>query len=384
MRKFRIAHLGAGNSPHLHVLARELSLRGHELTIISGTNYQPFPEIENVTVCSFDSTRRFDVKIRAIREILAARKIEILHSHYVNHGGFAAALTAFHPHVLSAWGDDILLTPQESFAKKLMVTGALLTADLVLPVSNALGDEITRLTSKKVKPVTWHWGVDGGHFAYREKEAQKFRESLGLTSNDLIVYSPRLLWPDYYHDVLLEAWPKVLQEFPGAKLVLKRTGENKIYENKLRALSKSLGIESSLIWIESLPYSELPTSYAAADVVVSLPLTEGTPITILETLACETIVVAADIPAVRHWVEERKTGFLTPLAAPEVAQALVKALKLSRDERKHMGQEGRTSVLKRAERKICFDRLEEIYSGIATEPHFSLATTLLKLAPSLK
>lgn len=361
MQKLRIAHLGAGNSWHIQVLVRELARRGHAPCIVSGTNYEPFTQVPGVDIHTFDSNLSIPAKIMAVRRILKNQKIDILHSHYVHHGGITGALSRFRPHVLSAWGDDILLTPYESLTKRVIVSAALLSADVVLPVSDAMGAQISKLTFGRVKPTTWHWGVDGSHFQRNSNHRTAMRQRWGINDNELVVYSPRLLWPDYYHDVLVNAWPEVLKQVPNAKLILKKTGNNLNYEQMLRELCQKLRIEHSVIWIDSLSYEDLPASYSAADVVVSLPMTEGTPITLLEALACETIVVAADILAVHTWVKENETGYRSALKPAAVAQAVVHALVVSPQTRQTMGYNGRKLVIENAERTPCMDQLERIY-----------------------
>lgn len=368
MKKPIICLLGDGSSTHIQRIALALEQRGYCILIMTGSHHHS-DELHQIThahphiqVQSFNSKFPVFKKIHAMRKILKDFKVDILHSHYVNHGGYAGFLTGFHPHIISAWGDDIWLTPKMSLAHRMGVITTLRSSDLNLPVSSQLHDEIVRLTHKKIPSLVWNWGVDTEHFKSDAEKIKLFRKKIGIQAEELLVYSPRLLLPDYFHELLIEAWPEVLSKLPNARLVIKKTCADAIYESQLQAKIETLRLRDQIIWLENLSFQDLATSFSAADLMVSLPVTEGTPMSILEALSCETLVLATDIPEVREWVIPTKTGALTLKNPPAIAKKIIELLTLSPENKKEMGRLGRSLVIQKAGREKSFDDLEKIYA----------------------
>ena len=127
-------------------------------------------------------------------------------------------------------------------------------------------------------------------------------------------------------DVLLEAMPHVLKEFPGTKLHLIGEGPEK---SNLESRIKNLGITGSVIFKGNLPHEKIPSEIAGAAMLVGPSRKEGQGIVFVEAQAAETPVVATAVGGIPEVVEDGITGLLVP---PENPQALAQAmLKLLRD-----------------------------------------------------
>ena len=111
-------------------------------------------------------------------------------------------------------------------------------------------------------------------------EREEARERLGLGSAPLAVCVGRLS-EQKGQDVLVDAWPQVVAEVPGAELVLVGTGPK---EETLRARVRVTGeVENVRDWL------------VAANVVVQPSRWEGLPYTVLEAMATARAVVATDV-----------------------------------------------------------------------------------------
>src|SRR5205807_2449641 len=74
-------------------------------------------------------------------------------------------------------------------------------------------------------------------------------------------------------------------------------------------------------WIN---YEDIPLLYSASDVFVSTALSDGTPLSLLEAMACGTGLVVTGIPSVEEWVTP-DNGFIIPTRNPgELSAALNK------------------------------------------------------------
>lgn len=378
-RPMRIALIGPGTSTHVVRLAGALAARGHEVHIISEDKFAPFPEVAGVTFHAYQAGAGLPARARAVRRILRAINPDVMNSHAVNHGGYIGVASGFHPHVMSAWGSDILLHPKRSPVHRAQTALALRAADWLLSDSVELHDAMDALGGKHPHNEVLQFGVDVNHFS-PVADGAAFRRKLGVDAATPLAFSPRVMSPLYNQDVMVEAWPVVLAKAPNAKLALLRFHPEPEFEGRMRARAAALGIEGSIIWPEPLTYAELPQAYAGSDVVISIPSSDGTPVTVLEAMACGAQVVACDLPALRDWVIPGKNGRLAPPRdAARVAEAVAALLQASSDERKSAAAFARARVLERADRQRCLDRLEQVYAAAAGSG-FSFGRTLRNLA----
>jgi glycosyltransferase involved in cell wall biosynthesis len=124
-------------------------------------------------------------------------------------------------------------------------------------------------------------GIDLEAFASASPgEREQARERLGLGSAPLAVCVGRLS-EQKGQDVLVDAWPQVVSEVPGAELVLVGTGPD---EETLRTRVPVTGeVANVRDWL------------VAANVVVQPSRWEGLPYTVLEAMATARAVVATEV-----------------------------------------------------------------------------------------
>ncbi len=119
-------------------------------------------------------------------------------------------------------------------------------------------------------------------------------------------------------DILLQAFPIVLQSIPHARLIIAGDGPLRaMYEEQAKAyLNRSVFFDG--------PIRDLRPDYFAASTVFCYPATKASfGITLLEAMAAGTPVVATDNCGFRDVIDSGKTGLLVPQDNPA---ALAKAL----------------------------------------------------------
>ncbi len=127
-----------------------------------------------------------------------------------------------------------------------------------------------------------------------------------------------------------------------------------------------LGIKNLTIFAGSISHDDLAPYFTAADVFV-LPSDppESFGLVLVESLACETPVIAPDIPGVRTVVEPRIDGFLTtPHDVDELATTIRNVLSLSPIARRAMGKAGRYKIQERYEWAVIGAQLEKLYCEV--------------------
>lgn len=110
------------------------------------------------------------------------------------------------------------------------------------------------------------------------------------------------------HDCLFRAVHDLLNDFPTLKVLVIGTGSE---EGEFRALTRQLGIESSVIWIGRVEPEELPGYYKAMDILVMPSHWEGFGLTAAEAMATGVPVVGCDVPGLREVIGN--AGLLVPI-----------------------------------------------------------------------
>jgi glycosyltransferase involved in cell wall biosynthesis len=102
--------------------------------------------------------------------------------------------------------------------------------------------------------------------------------------------------------------------------------------------------------------------YRLADVVVSIPGSDGGASTVTEALACGRPLVATDLPSVREWLSGLDPHALVPVGdATATAQALERALARSSVDRDELARRSRAAVEQMGDEQKALDDMERIH-----------------------
>ena len=80
----------------------------------------------------------------------------------------------------------------------------------------------------------------------------------------------------------------------------------------LEAEAARLGVGDRVRFLAAIPHTEMPEYLRLADVVLSMPTSDGTPVTILEAMAVGRPVVVTDLPSLREWLADIDPLALVP------------------------------------------------------------------------
>ena len=254
---------------------------------------------------------------RVAREVAARFQPTLVHGHYVtSYGMWAAACGLTCPKVLTAWGSDILVTPRESRLMRLVVAWSLRRADLITADSMDMIDEIARYHPQ----APCHqilWGADTDLFTPVAAE----RRAPGFD-----VVSLRSWEPNYNIDVIVEAFADFVQQRPQADARLHLLGGGSL-QDALEQQVKQLGLVDVVRFHGRVNDRAMVEAIQRSSVSVSVPTSDATSVSVLESMACGLPIVASDLPANRQWVDERG-GCIVPVRD---AQALSQALQQLHD-----------------------------------------------------
>ena len=148
------------------------------------------------------------------------------------------------------------------------------------------------------------------------------------------------------HDVI-SGFALVAQDAPDVHLIIGHTGS---LTPDLRAQARDLGIDARTHFIGALPESDLPALLRSADVYVSASEVDGTSVTLLQAMACRTLILASDSQGNRPWVQPDVTGYLFETGDPtDLAQGIKRLLTASAEDKDTLTARARSLVVDQAD-----------------------------------
>lgn len=106
---------------------------------------------------------------------------------------------------------------------------------------------------------------------------------------------------------LLYAFPKVQEKVPDAQIFIIGRGD---YERHLKSITEKLGIENNVVFWGFVDEQKKIDLLAQSHCVVNTSVKEGWGITNIESNACGTLVISANVPGLRDSVKEGHSGLL--------------------------------------------------------------------------
>ncbi len=288
MAEPHLALLGDATSPHVRRWAGEMLVRGWRVSLVTARR-APLDGIEQRVLApvraSTDWLRRRGEAARAV----AALAPDIVHAHYVTSYGFLAAAQPRRPRVLTAWGSDLLVTPRQSGLLRALTRWTLRRADLVTGDADELL-AISAALAPRVPRELLHWGVDLARFRPAPQPPPRA---------PFTVLSLRSWEPNYRIDTIVRAVAMLAATRPVALHLLGGGAD----EAALRALVASLGLGGSTSFHGRVDDAAMVGVMQRSHVSVSVPTSDATSVSMLESMACGLPVVASDLPANRRWLD---------------------------------------------------------------------------------
>jgi len=376
----RICYLADGRYIHSHRWLRYFSNHGHQTFLFS---FAPLTSsnidaVENAGAKYLGELSPFHLKrfwrttaqISRLRRLLREERIDVVHSHFVGVNAWYGALSRFHPTVITVMGGDILgedWKPGPDIRERCLTPFALRNADLITCWSNKLIPVVRRYTRPEVPIEVIHGGVELERF-FPGPRPQYLLERLGLPQTARVILSPRLMKPLYNLDTIASAAEQVCAAVPETYFVFAvlPAGKDHSYEVKVREILERGAVKDRVRYVGSIPHDEMADYYRLADVTVSIPSSDGTPMSVLESMACETPVLVSRIPNYdAHYIEDQKTVMMADQTDPgAVATALIRLLQDSALA-EGLAAEAKRRVVESASYESQMAKMNELYEKVA-------------------
>lgn len=348
-------------------LARELSARGHRVTVGAGERGWLFEEAARlgVTLREFRWLRRTNNPLFAVLfacELWSflgkAAEPAVVHLNSSNPlpGALAAKLrgmrTVFTARGLSTLDEGYEASPLLRVLYWSWFALWFLFVDVVVAVSARNAERLRKLRLGGRKVVVIPNGLNPGNLSFMERGEARAR--LGVLDTDVAVLVLGRLEYAKNQRLLIEAWPQVVARQPHARLVLVGDGPD---EEKLRTLAAEKGLGDRILFAGA--FASGSRLIPGADVVALPSRYEGWPVALMEAMFAGAAIAAADVGGVSEQVGD--AGVIVPRdASPAIWAEAVADLVGNPEKRAELAAKAKErSALWTADKMIA--RYEEAY-----------------------
>lgn len=290
---------------------------------------------------------------KRLRAFIDAIQPDLVHAMRIPYEGMIAANACGDtPLALSTWGNDFTLHAPSTPLMRRYTRQALQAADAVH--SDCRRD--IRLAAE--------WGFDSSKLTLVAPGNGGIRSDIFYPPRqpveEPIILNPRGFRTYVRNDMFFKSIPLVLSKHPKARFIcIGMAGEEaalwKIKEHR---------IERSVELLGTLSQEQIAESYRRAQIMISPSIHDGTPNTLLESMACGCFPVAGDLESIREWITQNKNGLLFDSNDPQsIASAIIHALE-NKTLREESAELNREIISARAEYKNTMRRAEEFYERL--------------------
>ena len=324
MPPLKLCFVGWADHVHLERWAGYFAKRGHEVSIISFSDLGRYPEGVVQYRLGLEG-RGLRWVVLKLRYLLWRIQPDIVHVHW---GHFADPVRRAWsgPLAVTVWGSDVYRRDQFSDEQWARLREGIRAAAAVTCDS---GDIAARICSEfhvdHTRVSVVQWGVDT-HLFTPAAGPPTLAQELGAIGRP-VVFSARNFTPVYNLETVVSAFAEVRRRVPTAMLVMKRYGGDAGYAALIATQIERLHLPDAVTIVETIPYEQMPDLYRMSDVTISVPVSDATPMAVLEAMACGSVPVVSDLPSLREWVKDGWNGFLVePKDVSRLAECITRLL----------------------------------------------------------
>jgi L-malate glycosyltransferase len=351
----RLLFIAFGQSIHTIKWVKYFADSGNDVLLAS---FYPAKPIDNVDVRYIPCANKNLVflKVWAIRKLIREFNPDMVHAHYASSCGLVAALSGFHPFILSVWGDDILEFPRKSPIHKLAVQQTILHADYVTATSNMLAEKTSALIKHRKKISVIPFGVN----------LNLFKPGASSSKEKITIGTARSFTSKYGLEYLIRAFAQLRQKYP--KIALTLIGDGPLRQS-MQSLAISLGIAEDISFTGALPNDEVAVMLRGFDIFVMPSVGEGDVfgVAAVEAMAAGLPVIATRVGGLPEVVDDGKTGKIVDPANVDSLIAGIEPYIESEELRIAHGHQGRIKAEKQYDWAQNALMMDSLYRKILAE-----------------
>lgn len=194
---------------------------------------------------------------------------------------------------------------------------------------------------------------------FRPAASDWIQRRLGIVGGPFIVSVGRLTRLKRI-DVLIRVMPRIVREFPDAKLVVVGSGDQEPF---LRQLISRSNLQRSVCLISKYVdyWRDMPGLYSSGDIFVLPTAQDVLPIAMLEAMASRLPVISTPVGGIPDFVSDGRNGYLVGVGDEEGLLDRLCELLADGDRRRDFGMRARQTVEERADMLVVAHRTLNVY-----------------------
>ena len=316
------------------------------------------PAQHNIRLYSMSALRGF-----ILRKFVNVLRPNVLIGCWALEYGFYSALAGFKPFILIIWGSDVVVAPKRFFIFRFMAQFALRKADAVILDSEVQRDAVINLGCDPRKILKFPWFDSEGVKVNRSR--LEVRRELGWIDNPIVICLRRHE-PIYGVQNFVEAIPHIVKALPRTRFLIIGQGQ---LTGKLKHVVKELGVQNYVLFLGHVSHEATTTYLNAADVNVSMSLSDGTSASLLEAMSLGVPSIVTAIPGNMEWIKDGWNGHLVPIG--DSRQLAGKVILLLKDEklREQVKEKALETVRAKANWSTSLESLNGLIFRLVKEKH---------------
>ena len=316
-----------------------------------------------------------------LHKIIQQINPHLIHAGPIQRSALLTAVSGFRPLVSMSWGYDLIRDENRNAWWRWATRFTLKNSDWLIGDCDAIRRLAVSYGMPSDRITTFPWGIDLQHFTppaptianSAQQSASQKTNNGPIEKQPFTLLSTRSWEPIYGIDTLAQAFVLAARERPELRLVMLGNGSQ---AGLLRKIFMDGGLlpstdhqpadiqSSRVIFPGQVGFEKLPHYYQSADLYLAATHSDGSSISMLEAMGCGCPVLVSDLEGNREWVTPGRNGWLFPPGdAHAMAQAILKAVD-TRSQLSEMGKAAREIVEQRADWKINFQKLLQIYQQV--------------------
>ena len=264
---------------------------------------------------------------------------DLIHIHQINRLAFFVCIAARQlgiPIISTAWGSDVLIIPKKNLVFRFITTYVLKKSKYVTADSKEMIEAMQHLHKSNTKYQWIQYGID----------------SIEMLEKGNYVFSNRIHREFYRIDLIIEEFKMFSDSNPDWKLIIAAEGEE---TRRLKSLAEKLLNSENYEFIGWLDPQKNAEWYGKSKIYISIPLTDGTSVSLLEAMLAGCIPIVSDINVSYEWIKDNENG----LIFKPNQNIFDKALKIDYE---HCAQYNKNLIKKMALRKNTMTQFLTLYS----------------------
>jgi glycosyltransferase involved in cell wall biosynthesis len=327
-------------------------------SIPSDINLIKFPEYVYLRKISFP------LKAYLTRKTIQSLKPDIIHAIGGGGSSWLAGLSDFHPYIITITGSDINLFTKKSLFYKRLTRDSLRNANGIICVSKDLKNKLISLDITGNKNIfILPFGVNTRIFR-PAKDKQSIREKYNINHTSVVI-SIRAIQRIYNPMDIAMSIPEILDSCPDTLfLIFIYNKDEKLFKDFKVEIERSK-TSTNVRYIEKIDNEQvLSEMYQSADAAISVPKMDGTPMSVLECMACGTPVVVSDLPSLREWIIDYENGLIVQPGDIKAISNSINYLLKNKKFAQSIGNNASQTIHKRGNLNDWSDQIMNIYDKV--------------------